>query len=99
MYPSTTPAVSCEQEPSEAVRDFARHLRIQADVVDAVRERLRVAESIGWESPAGRNFRSYLIDRAAGLGSTAALLREAAVSMEGYGVTLQTSEAMNGSRG
>lgn len=99
MYRTTIPALSCEQEPSEAVRDFARRLRLQADVVDAVRERLRVAESIGWESPAGRNFRTYLADRSAGLATTAALLREAVLSMEGYGAALQTGEAMNGFHG
>lgn len=98
MYGTRTPALWCEQEPSEAVRDFGRQLRTQADAVDAVRERLRVAENIGWESPAGRNFRSYLIDRAAELATTAALLREAAVSMEGYGAVLQTGEAMSGAQ-
>ena len=98
MYRSTTPAPACEQEPSEAVRELARLLRLQADVVDTVRERLRTAEQIDWESPAGRNFRAYLTDRAASLVSTAALVREAAVSMDGYGAALQMGEAMDGSR-
>lgn len=96
MY--TTAASSCEQESGEVVRDFARRLRMQADVVEAVRERLRAAEQIHWESPAGRNFRSYLVDRAAGLMTTAALLREAAVSMDAYGVALQVSRPMSGPR-
>lgn len=98
MYRSTTPALSCEQEPSEAVRDFARVLRIQADVIDGVRQRLRAAEQIDWESPAGRNFRSYLAVRTAGLMTTATLVREAAVSMDSYAVQLHVDEAANGSR-
>ena len=98
MYLSMSSGLICEQEPSEAARDFARQLHLQADVVDAVRERLGVARSIGWESPAGRNFRAYLIERETGLRSASVLLREAAVSMEGYAVALRMGETTNGSQ-
>lgn len=99
MYRSTTPARSCEQDPSEVTRDFARQLRVQAAVVEAVRERLSAAENIGWESPAGRNFRSYVVDRTSHLLATASLMREAAATVEGYGAALAIGEGMIGSRG
>ncbi|GAB3552380.1 hypothetical protein GCM10027404_22800 [Arthrobacter tumbae] len=99
MYRSMAAGSTCEQEPSEAARDFARRLGLQADVVDAVRQRIGVAQSIHWESPAGRNFRSYLIERESGLRTASALLREAAVSMEGYGIALQMGETTSGSQG
>lgn len=97
MYSSTTAALPGGDEASEAVRGFAGLLRVQADVVDAARERLRSAVDIDWESPAGRNFRGYLLDRAASLVTAAALLREAAVSLEGYGAALEISEPLTGS--
>lgn len=96
MYPSMTTASPDGQQPAEAARGFARQLRMQADGVDAVREQVRCAEAIGWESPAGRNFRSLLHDRSAELVAVAALLREAAVSMDGYSAALETAEAADG---
>ena len=91
MYRSTTPALSCEQESNQAVGDLARALRLEAEAVESVRERLRGAEGIGWESPAGQNFRSYLSERAATVAATAAYLREVAFSLDAYGVALASA--------
>lgn len=88
MYRSTTPALSCEQDAHQAVQDLARQLRLEAEAVESVRERLRGAEGLNWESPAGRNFRSYLAERAVTVAATAAYLREVALSLEAYGAAL-----------
>ena len=96
MYHNPTSALPGGQGSSEVVHDFARQLRVQADIIDSVLQRLRTAENVGWESPAGRNFRSYLGDRTAALAGTTALLREASVSMDAYGRALQLDEAGSG---
>lgn len=92
MYPSTTPALPREQESHQAVQEFARALRIEAEAVESVRERLRGAEAISWHSPAGQNFRAYLAERAATVTVTAAHLREAALALDAYGVALASAE-------
>lgn len=88
MDRSTMPALSCEQESDRAVQDLARLLRLEAEAVESVRERLRGAEGISWDSPAGRNFRSYLSERGATVAVTAGYLREVALSLDAYGVAL-----------
>lgn len=84
MYSSTTPALSSEQESDRAVQELASALRLEAEATESVRERLRGAESIGWESPAGMNFRVYLAERAVTVAATAAYLREVALSLDAY---------------
>ncbi|WP_309071021.1 SgrR family transcriptional regulator [Arthrobacter sp.] len=96
MYRSPTSGLAHEQEPSEVVRDLARQLRVQAEAIDLVLRRLRAAEHLDWESPAGRNFRSFLGERTTSLVVTTARLREAAVSMDAYGSALQL--VLNGSQ-
>lgn len=96
MYGSPTTALASDHEPSEVFRDYARQLRVQADIIDSILQRLRTAEDLGWESPAGRRFRAVLQNRTAALTGTAALLREAAVSMDSCASALQL--APNGSR-
>lgn len=88
MYRGTTPALSSEQESDRAVHDLARLLRLEAEAVESVRERLRGAEGIDWDSPAGRTFRSYLSERAATVAAIAGYLREVALSLDAYGVAL-----------
>lgn len=92
MYRSTTPALSCQQESNQAVQDLARQLRLEAEAVESVRERLGGAEGLRWESPAGRNFRSYLAERAATVAATAAYLREVAFALDAYGVALSDAQ-------
>jgi hypothetical protein len=92
MYPSTTPALSCRRESIQAVQDLARQLRFEAEAVESVRERLRGAQGVSWDSPAGRNFRSYLAERAATVAATAAYLREVAFALDAYSAALATGE-------
>jgi hypothetical protein len=96
MYRSPTSALPDGHDSSEVVHDFARRLRVQADIIDSVLQQLRTADNVGWESPGGRNFRSYLGDRTAALAGTTALLREASVSMDAYGRALRLDEAGSG---
>jgi hypothetical protein len=93
MHPGTTTALSPAEASTDEVRELARQLRIEAETVDAVREHLRGAVGIDWESPAGRNFRSYLAERAVAVGVTAFGLRDAAVSLDAYGAALSASDA------
>lgn len=88
MYRSMAAGSTCEQESSRAVQELAGQLRLQAEAVESVRERLRGAESISWESPAGRNFRTYLAERGLTVAATAAYLREVTLSLDAYGAEL-----------
>lgn len=89
MWATTAAAMVIAQESSEAVRELAQQLRMHADAVEEARGRLGAAQISGWDSPAGRNFRSCLDERSNDLIGTAAELREAAVLMEGYAATLE----------
>ena len=92
MHPGTTTALSPAGASTDEVRELARRLRLEAEAVEAVRERLRGAMEIDWESPAGRNFRSYLAERAVAVGVTAFGLRDAAVSLDAYGAALSAAD-------
>lgn len=92
MHLRTTPALPCEPESHQAVQDLARALRIEAEAVESVRERLRGAEGISWHSPAGQKFRAYLAEQATTVTVTAAHLREVAFALDAYGVALASTE-------
>lgn len=92
MHPSTTAALPPGEASTDEVRELARQLRLEAEAVEAVREHLRGAVEIDWESPAGRNFRSYLAERAVAVGVTAFGLRDAAVSLDAYGAALSAAD-------
>jgi hypothetical protein len=93
MHPGTTTVLSPAGASTDEMRELARQLRLEAEAVEAVRERLRGAVEIDWESPAGRNFRSYLAERAVAVGVTAFCLRDAAVSLDAYGAALSAADA------
>lgn len=97
MYQSTTPSHSSALPSSEVVRDLAGQLRVHAEALEDVRARLRGAEDIGWESPAGRKFSTYLGERTWSVAAAASLLREAAVSLDAYSASLHTAEVASGS--
>lgn len=92
MYSRVPAALTEGQESLDLVAGFARQLHMHSEAIDAVRNRLRGAEYLDWQSPAGRNFSGYLAERGAMLAATAAALREAALSVEAYGGALAQAE-------
>ncbi|WP_028281239.1 hypothetical protein [Arthrobacter sp. H5] len=90
-----TTAARCETwaQDSQAVAALAYQVRLHSDSVDEICARLVAVAGIDWESPAGRNFRSYLGERRRSMAEVAGLLRLAAVQLDAHSAALYQAEA------
>ena len=65
---------------------------LQADAVDDIAARMVDVANLEWESPAGRNYREYVLVQAGGVRLCSALMRDAAARIESFAATLRTVE-------
>lgn len=63
------------------LRDLARDLRREADLVDAERIRVMASDGLSWQGPAGERYRDRLAEHGLGLHRTRDALAEAATEM------------------
>lgn len=65
---------------------------LQAEAVENVASRMVEVADLEWESPAGRNYRDYVLIQAGGVRLCGALLRDAAIGIESFAATLRRFE-------
>lgn len=85
---------SCEPwaVDSSTVASISSQVLLYAVAIDEVASRLAVAAALDWESPAGRNFRAYLMGQAGGVRRTSEQFRESAARVAAFAATLRTHE-------
>lgn len=65
---------------------------LQAEAVESVASRMVEVADLEWESPAGRNYRDYVLIQAGVVRMCGALLRDAATGIESFAATLRSFE-------
>jgi len=91
---SETADWSCEPwavDSSEAAA-LRSHLLYQAEAVDEIASRMCSVAALDWESPAGRNFRDYVVTQLGGVRQASELLRDAASRVGAFASTLRSLE-------
>ncbi|BBE24281.1 hypothetical protein MN0502_31640 [Arthrobacter sp. MN05-02] len=76
------------------VTAMADALRRRAADLGEIRRHALAVTLLSWESPAGRNFRSYLFERCLELSRTIDLLESAAVDLGEYGRLIRDAEML-----
>jgi hypothetical protein len=79
-------------DPGESIGALGAGVRRQARQLEDIRRHALSAGLLSWESPAGRNFRSYVAERCAELQQTIELLDAAAGRLDGYGRLIREVE-------
>ncbi len=69
-------------------------VRRHADTLEELRRQALSVARLSWESPAGRNFRSYLFDRCSDLAGTVDLLGSAADELGSYRRLIRDAELL-----
>ncbi len=79
-------------DPSESIVALQAGLHQQAQQLEDIRRRALSVGLLSWESPAGRNFRSYLAERCAEVQRTIDLLDMASDRLDRYGRLIREVE-------
>lgn len=77
---------------SSAAASISSQVLLCAEAVDDVAARMSVVTTLDWESPAGRNFSTYLALQVGGVRRAHEQLREAAARVAGFAAALRADE-------